>query len=154
MIMNQKGDDDMRTPTWLFFSLYNIFTFNVDAACTRKNSLCGNGFYHDKGFDGLKMPWNGYRIFCNPPFSGKAKWIEKAHREVADGGCPVCVMLLPTNSMDSKPWHEFIYGKYHYEIIDGRVSFIDSKTGKPKNGNNSGTTVVYFMKKPIKPMKQ
>lgn len=58
-------------------------------------------------------------------------------------------MVLPSNSMDSAPWHRHIFGKYHYVILDGRVSFIDPVTKKPKTGNNSGTTIVYFMKKPI-----
>lgn len=99
--------------------------------------------------DGLESDWSNKRVFCNPPFSAKAERIKKAHNEVSFNNCPVVVMILPTNSMDSSPWHEFIYGKYDYEILSGRISFHDPETGKPKQGNNSGTTIVYFKKKII-----
>ena len=49
--------------------------------------------------------------------------------------------------MDTKAWHKFIEGKFHYEILEGRVSFIDPETQKPKSGNNSGTVIVYFKKR-------
>lgn len=149
MKMNQKGrgEDGMQTPPQLYEKLNNIFQFNYDAACTRENCLCEDGAYFDEGMDGLKESWQGRRVFCNPPFSGKGTWIEKAVREVEENSCNIVVMVLPSNSMDSAPWHDFIYGKYHYEILRGRVSFIDPITKKPKTGNNSGTTIVYFMKK-------
>lgn len=34
-----------------------------------------------------------------------------------------------------------------YEVLEGRISFIDPATNKPKSGNNSGTVIVYFKKK-------
>lgn len=105
----------------------------------------------DKGIDSLKESWRGKRVFCNPPFSGKAAWMEKAHNEVQSGGCHVVAMVLPTNSMDSPPWFDFVYGKYHYQVIKGRVSFINPKDRKPESGNNSGTTIVYFMKDIVRP---
>lgn len=89
----------------------------------------------------------GVRAFCNPPFSQKAEFIEKAHKEVQAGNCPICVMILPLNSMDTKVWHEIIEGRYHYEILKGRISFIDPETKQPRKGNNSGTVIVYFKKR-------
>lgn len=64
-----------------------------------------------------------------------------------EGNCPICVMILPLNSMDTQAWHKFIEGKFHYEILQGRISFIDPETQKPKSGNNSGTVIVYFKKR-------
>lgn len=147
MKMNVKGDDGMRTPKYVFEHLNRIFGFTYDAACTRENSLCFTGG-HEK--HGLIDSWKGLRVFCNPPFSEKAKWIEKAHSEVANNNCPVCVMILPSNSVDSAPFHQYIFGRYHYDILEGRISFLDAD-GKPKTGNNSGTIIVYFMKK-LKPV--
>ena len=49
--------------------------------------------------------------------------------------------------MDTKVWHEVIEGRYHYEILKGRIAFIDPETKQPKKGNNSGTVIVYFKKK-------
>jgi len=146
MIMNQKGNDEFCTPKHLFEQLDVIFNFEFDVACTKDNCLCNKGFF-DGILDGLQESWKEYRCFCNPPFSQKAKWIAKAYYEVMTGTCPICVMILPTNCMDSKVWHKYIEGKFFYEILEGRVSFIDPKTGKPKIGNNSGTVIVYFKKR-------
>jgi site-specific DNA-methyltransferase (adenine-specific) len=153
--MNQKGNDEFCTPKHLFDQLDDIFKFELDVACTSHNNLLSDrgciyyegGFCYDKKFDGLKLSWGDERCFCNPPFSDKAKWIEKAYNEVINGNCPICVMILPTNCMDSKAWHKYIEGKMFYEILEGRVSFIDPKTQEPKSGNNSGTIIVYFKKK-------
>jgi site-specific DNA-methyltransferase (adenine-specific) len=142
-----KGNDVFQTPKFLFDKLNSVFQFTVDVACSSTNKLCDRGFCFDQGINGLEESWAGQRVFCNPPFSEKGKWMEKAHKEVSDQ-CPVVVMILPTNSMDSKPWHEYVYGKYYYEILSGRVSFLDPETKEPASGNNSGTTIIYFWKKP------
>lgn len=147
---NPKGvaDDGMMTPRYLFDQLDRIFQFTLDAACTSINCLAPQGFHFDKGEDAFKYEWTDHRVFCNPPFSEKARWMKKAHEEVQHNGCLVVVMVLPTNSMDSEPWFKYVYPHYHYHHMQARVSFIDPKTGKPKSGNNSGTTIIYFMKRP------
>ena len=146
----KKSEDGMMTPSNIYKQLDHVFNFTHDIACTTKNCLSPFGVFYDKKDDALKQSWASWRCFCNPPFSGKADWIRKAHEEVQNGGCPIVVMVLPKNSMDSPPWHDYIYGRYHYQIIKGRVSFIDPKTKKPKKGNNSGTTIVFFMKKVVR----
>lgn len=83
-------------------------------------------------------------MFCNPPFSQKAAFIEKAYNEVVNGDCSVCVMVLPSNCQDSKTFQKFIKKNFFYETLCGRVAFIDPKTKQPMKGNNSGTTIVYF----------
>lgn len=97
MKMNVKGNDNFQTPDHLFKQLNDIFNFTVDAACTTKDCKCVNGFYYDRGIDALKVSWGNERVFCNPPFSQKAAFIEKAYNEVINGDCPVCVMVLPSN---------------------------------------------------------
>lgn len=149
MKMNQKGrgNDNFQTPQHIFNQLDAVFNFNMDVACTLENCLCEKGFYHP--YDALGHDWTNLRCFCNPPFSNKADWIKKADHEVQNNNCPICVMILPSLCMDTKVWHEYIENKYHYEILQGRISFIDPETGKPKSGNNSGTVIVYFKKKPV-----
>lgn len=151
MKMNQKGkgNDCFQTPDFIFEQLDNIFKFTQDVACTSQNFKIFStyGRYFDCGWDGLKNGWQHQRCFCNPPFSNKAEWIKKADHEVQNNNCPICVMILPSLCMDTKVWHEYIEGKYLYEILQGRISFIDPETGKPKSGNNSGTVIVYFKKK-------
>lgn len=143
MKMNQKGrgNDEFCTPNHIFYQLDCIFSFQVDAACNEYNRKCPIGFTKD-----YISPWFG-RVFCNPPFSKKAEFIKKADLEVQSGHCPIVVMILPLNCMDTKVWHEVIEGRYHYEILKGRIAFIDPETNKPKKGNNSGTVIVYFKKR-------
>lgn len=147
MKMNQRGNDNFETPDFIFNQLKRIFNFNFDVACTFDNCKTNRGFYFDDEVNGLNESWDNKRCFCNPPFSQKADWIKKADYEVQNNNCPICVMILPLNCMDTEVWWEYIEGKYPYETLQGRISFIDPATGKPKSGNNSGTVIVYFKKK-------
>ena len=141
-----KGNDNFRTPAYIFNQLDKIFNFQIDIACTRSNCLCPKGFYFDEGKNALIENWNG-RAFCNPPFSKKSEFIEKAHKEVISGKCPICVMILPILSMDTIAWHKYIEDIFKYEILKGRISFVDPETLQPKSGNNCGSVIVYFKKK-------
>ena len=142
-----KGQDSFQTPDFFYKQLDNIFNFTLDSACNTNNCKCRKGFYIDKNKDGLKESWQNERVFCNPPFSNKAEWIKKADFEVQNNNCPVVVMILPSLCMDTQAWHDYIENKYHYEILRGRISFVDPETNKPKSGNNCGTVIVYFKKK-------
>ncbi len=146
MKMNVKGNDNFRTPDHVFQQLNRIFDFTLDAACTTEDCKCPNGIYFDKGQDALTTSWGGARVFCNPPFSQKAAFIKKAHEEVINGDCPIVVMVLPSNSHDSKAFQQYIKKNFFYETLSGRVAFIDPETKQPMKGNNSGTTIVYFKK--------
>lgn len=146
MKMNVKGNDNFHTPDHLFEQLNRIFNFTLDAACTTENCKCEYGFCSDLGIDALKMPWGGWRIFCNPPFSQKSAFIKKAYEEVINGDCPVVVMLLPSNCQDSKAFQQYIKKNFFYETLSGRVAFIDPETKQPMKNNNSGTMIVYFKK--------
>lgn len=143
MKMNQKGrgNDEFCTPDYIFEQLDKIFYFEFDAACDVYNCKCAHG-----SPDSLNINWEK-RTFCNPPFSKKADFIKKADAEVQNGNCPICVMILPLNCMDTKVWHDVIVSRYHYEILKGRIAFIDPDTQKPQKGNNSGTVIVYFKRK-------
>ena len=146
MKMNVKGNDNFRTPQPLFDQLDRIFNFTLDAACTTEDCKAQFGFYYDRDIDALTQNWGGYRVFCNPPFSKKAQFIEKAYNEVINGDCPIVVMVLPSNCQDSKAFQTYIKKNFFYETLSGRVSFIDPETKQPMKGNNSGTTIVYFKK--------
>lgn len=146
--MNQKGrgQDCFQTPKHIFNQLNSIFNFTLDAAASDENHLCPI-YFKESIFGGLARSWWKHRVFVNPPFSEKADWMEKAHNEVLYGDCPLVVMILPSLCMDTVAFHKFVQDKFHYEVLEGRISFIDPETGKAKSGNNSGTVIVYFKKK-------
>ena len=88
--MNQKGNDYYETPEHIFKQLDDIFKFNLDVACLQENAKCYD--YITESEDSLSQKWVG-RCFCNPPFSKKAAFIEKAHNEVMNGNCVLVVMI-------------------------------------------------------------
>lgn len=147
--MNQKGkgNDYFETPDYLYNQLNSIFNFTCDVACDAVNSKARFSITEKENSISPECGWGAHRCFCNPPFSKKSEFIKKAYYEVLFKDCPVCVMILPLNCMDTKVWHDYIEGRFHYEILRGRVSFIDPETRLPKSGNNSGTVIVYFKKK-------
>lgn len=139
--------DAFNTPQSFFQQLDAIFSFEIDVACDSGNIKCPRGFPIDKGFCGLSSRWDG-RVFCNPPFSQKNKWIEKAISEVESGNCPICVMVLPLNCMSADGFFNGVIKKgYFYEILNRRIQFLDNETKLPVTGNDTGTVVVYFKKR-------
>lgn len=146
MKMNVRGNDNFQTPQGLYDQLDKIFNFTLDAACTTQDCKAPRGLYHDEGVDALACSWGGERVFCNPPFSRKAEFIAKAYNEVINGDCPVVVMVLPSNCQDGRAFQQYIKKQFFYETLSGRVAFINPTTGEPQQGNNAGTTIVYFKK--------
>lgn len=138
-----KHNDLFNTPSYVFEQLNSIYNFSVDAACCKNNKKVANGFCIDEGIDGLSQSWEGQRVFCNPPFSQKKKWIKKAIEEVEHNNCPVCVMILPLNCMSTNFFFDMVIkGGYHYQIPKGRIGFLDNETKKESKGNYSGTVIV------------
>jgi len=134
-----NSKDNFETPDYLFNQLNARYNFTHDVSCNYENSKCGYGF--DKTSDGLKQSWKDYRVFCNPPFSNKKEWIEKAKYEV-ENGCPIVCMILPCTMETLRDTEG-----YFQEILPYRVSFIDPETKKEKKGNNHGTVIVHFYSK-------
>lgn len=58
----------------------------------------------------------------------------------------IVVMILPLNSVSNPIFNDKVFGKYFYEILTGRISFLD-QNNKPVNGNQTGTIVIYFKKR-------
>lgn len=45
----------------------------------------------NKATNGLEQDWNGHLIWCNPPYSQKNEFIEKAHGEAQAGKKLLCL---------------------------------------------------------------
>ena len=92
--------------------------------------------------DGLAMDWPP-SAFVNPPYSGVADWVRKAHTE-ARKGCQV-VMLLNA-ATDSVWFHLHVYNQPGVEVrfLRGRVPFIDPENPKYRVANPSPSMLVIF----------
>ena len=68
-------------------------------------------------------------MFCNPPYSNIAEWVEKAFRETRNDNT-VVVLLIPSRT-DTKYFHNYIYHRAEIRFIKGRLKFNGSKTSAP-----------------------
>lgn len=112
------------TPQDFFDALNAEFDFTLDAAASADNAKCAKFF--DEAVDGLAQSWEGERVWCNPPYSKVAKWIEKAATEKS----LVTVMLIPART-DTKAWHDHIFGKAEARFVRGRLKFGTAKWAAP-----------------------
>ena len=114
-----SNSDEWATPIGVYTSLDNEFHFTVDACATDENHKCDH--YFTKEQDGLKQDWSGEVVFCNPPYSCIAKWVEKAYREALQDKTTV-VLLIPART-DTRYFHDFILHRSEIRFIRGRLKF-------------------------------
>lgn len=114
---------EWRTPPEVFLPLDREFGFTLDPCCTTESALCAT--YFTEVNDGLNCPWDGHRVFMNPPYGREIyAWTKKATTEVAAGRCPVVVGLLPS-ATELSWWHEDVIArKAELRWIRARVNFI------------------------------
>ncbi len=129
--------DDRGTPQDFYDQLNARYRFTLDVAAAPHNAKCAN--YYTRLADGLLQPWTG-SVWCNPPYSGLDRWLEKAWAEWRrdEMGCapwdhPLrsIVMLLPANRPE-QPWWQTWVEPYRdrpgsplsVEFLPGRLRFI------------------------------
>lgn len=106
--------DDRRTPRSLFDPLHEEFEFTVDVAASSENALLER--FYDLESDGLAQSWEGERVWCNPPYSNIAAWVDRA----ADGDADLVVMLLPANRCEQGWWQDYIESNRRTGLIETR----------------------------------
>lgn len=116
--------------------------FCHDICAEKQTSKCGD-FYWNKdvdGIDALKMTWPD-NYWCNPPFSEKMAFINKAI-EMSKSGCQG-MMLLPYEPLTA--WWQSMMSKgcIIYEP-DGRYNFMERDGITMKSGVNFGVAFVVF----------
>lgn len=119
--------DEWSTPQHIFDALDAEFDFNLDPCATDENHKCDR--YYTKEQDGLSQNWGGYRVFCNPPYSNIAKWVEKSFRESRNDNT-IVALLIPSRT-DTKYFHDYIYNRAEIRFIKGRLKFGQSINSAP-----------------------
>ena len=123
------GYQEWRTPPAFFAALDAEFHFTIDVAASDQDHLCSR--YYTKEQDGLRQPWAGEVVWCNPPYGNVYPWVEKACQEAAFHGA-TCVLLL--NPCTDTAWfHNFIWDdRLHrprsgveVRLLPGRIRFLD-----------------------------
>jgi phage N-6-adenine-methyltransferase len=111
--------DDWATPRSLITKLEKEFgKFDLDVCASDKNKVCERFF--DKSTNGLEQVWDGSLVFCNPPYSQKNEFIEKAHKEAQKG--TKIVLLMP--SFTETKWFSAMKAKSDWLLfLSGRLVF-------------------------------
>ena len=130
-----SNSDEWATPQELFDVLDAEFDFDLDPCSTDENCKCKNHYTISE--DGLHKTWGGCRVFCNPPYSKIAKWVEKCYREGTKDNT-IVVLLIPART-DTKYFHDFIYCRAEIRFIKGRLKF-----GKATNSAPFPSMIVIF----------
>ena len=135
-----SASDDWRTPSELFAVLDKEFTFTLDAACSRENSLCGHGY--TKEMDAFTADWVGGSqrlaggrgaVWLNPPYSRglQARFIQKARDESAKFQGPIVCCLIPARP-DTAIWQSVIFPcASEIRFIKGRLRFVGAPASAP-----------------------
>lgn len=119
--------DEWATPKSIFDVLDAEFHFTLDPCATDENRKCKKYFTAEQ--NGLLQDWGGHTVFCNPPYSKIAEWVEKAFRESRKDKT-IVVLLIPSRT-DTRYFHNFIYQRAEVRFVRGRIKFGDSKNSAP-----------------------
>lgn len=129
--------------------LINTRSFNTDVCVTGADVSIKNclSFITEKT-DALKASsWflgYGNTSFCNPPFSAKFQFFQKAIEQVKNHGKQV-LMTLPYTPC-TKEWHDNVHGTDCIIYVpDGRYQYLLPDGSKPKNSCNFETCLILIV---------
>ena len=112
-----------RTPPELFDPLHAEFHFTLDGAADP-----GNGLLPRASTCEAPVPWDGERVFCNPPWSNITPFVELAP------AAEVAVFLVPART-NAKWFHLALALGARVRFFPGRPRFLtpdgDRKYGSP-----------------------
>ena len=105
-----------------------ISTFTWDLAASDANKQAP--FFYTQEQNSLVQDWDacGGWLWCNPPYSNIAPWVEKAANSVESN----IAMLVPA-SVGSNWWLDYVHDKAHVLLLNGRITFVGAKDPYPKD---------------------
>jgi site-specific DNA-methyltransferase (adenine-specific) len=133
--------DEWETPNDLFVGLSTLYKVDVllDVCATEDNTKCVNFF--SKKDDALKKPWL-YDAWCNPPHSQTSDFVRKAYVEWKEHNINI-MLIIPTNTMSSNYWHQYIESNAEYHPIKGRIHFLQNGERSPFPSRNAYVCVIF-----------
>lgn len=109
----------LTTPRTLFDGLHVEYEFTLDGAASSENALLTRFSTQEK-----PLPWVGERVFCNPPWSDIASFVELA--ATAD----LAVLLVPARC-NVRWFHRALELGAEPRFFYGRVKFGGMKHNSP-----------------------
>jgi site-specific DNA-methyltransferase (adenine-specific) len=125
LLVSYNGNQDIRTPYYIFNELNKEFNFDLDP-CTSSGKKGNLGIpFFDETTDGLKQSWLPFKsVFVNPPFNDMKNWIAKIFHELEIDGGKTVVLLAPAKT-ETAWFHDLLRSKFLKELRfqKGRVTF-------------------------------
>jgi phage N-6-adenine-methyltransferase len=139
----KDGKDEWLTPPEIIKSL-GEFDLDPCAPVTRPWDTAKVHFsVHD---DGLNKGWDG-RVWCNPPYKGANKWIERCKNH---GNC----ILLIFARTETRMWFEHIWNDADAILfIKGRLTFYHVDGSKPNYSGGAPSCLVAYGKNNVEALK-
>lgn len=135
--------DNWRTPPKLLNAIREHHGGIDTDPCSGPLTWIGDYFNFDADDNGLVQMWIG-TCFVNPPFSFKAKFLEKATSEMCRAHCDTIFFVTPDATDTKSWWHEYIAKHSNYIWFSrGRISYI-GEDGKKAKSPTFGTAVSVF----------
>jgi len=123
-----QSENTWFTPKEFFEKIDGAFDLDPCTMSFRPYNIAKINIEHDRGEDGLKVKWGGFRCFINPPYGKEiAPFIEKFIKEKPDG------MMLIFARMGSQPVQDLINSGAYLYLLRKRVKF------KRKDGSHNGS---------------
>lgn len=102
--------DEWYTPFSAFDPWDREFKFTLDVCASAESAK--TELYFSKEQDGLAQSWAHHRVWCNPPYSHIAPWVEKALKSVHPAFSPearteLVAQLVPAWT-DRAWWQDFV----------------------------------------------
>lgn len=124
-----SNSDNWGTPIDLFEKLDRKWAFSLDPCANPARLLKPASEMYPivyPGEDGLTYDWSSHTVFCNPPYSGIAEWVKKAHENKDRARI---VMLIPART-DTRYWHLYIQNyALAVHFLKGRLKFYRADGG-------------------------
>jgi phage N-6-adenine-methyltransferase len=117
--------DDRETTPEVFKPLHERFRFTIDVAASAANAKLPRFYTLEE--DGLAQDWSGERVWCNPPYSDIAPWVQKANHEIwGREGAPARHSPGNPSRFGGRRWWEPARraGTLAVEFLPGRMRFI------------------------------
>lgn len=128
---------DWRTPPHVFAFFDEKYKFQLDAAATPDNTLCGE--FLTPLDDALAVSWPASSVWVNPPYGRDVgKWMEKARIEALKGRTVGVLVFART---DTAWWHDHVMKALCVYLLRGRLKFI----GDDGIAGNSATAPSCFV---------
>lgn len=122
---SETARDDWGTPDWLFERCEREWgPYQLDAAASVGNAKCARWLD-----DAMVQTWDGYNVWCNPPYSMLKKFAQRA----ADSQKELLqhvTFLIPART-DTVAFHTLAQHASEIVFLKGRVVFVGGKHGAP-----------------------